>query len=231
MHIIVPANISYYCFCTLANIFPLHGIPVNVHLTFKKFDQLSQLACNCPSLSRILLVLALKVQDPWNTFHPRQTRIVRSTFRTKPNDLHSFSALSAHSLECTLELVTLQNCFTTECLKPTVSANILKNTIPFTLLYTKKKKSHINWLLPCTRYFLYSTQIYILLFFHLDSVPGASLIYCHNQSVSLATLILDGFSQWVLGMKSEGGRRMRWGIYSVSFHYQRPYSIFSHLLQ
>lgn len=139
MHIIVPANISYDCFCTLANIFPLHGIPVNVHLTFQKFDQLSQLACNCPSLSRILLVLALKVQDPWNTFHPRQTRIVRSTFRTKPNDLHSFSALSAHSLECTLELVTLQNCFTTECLKPTVSATILKNTIPFTLLYTKKK--------------------------------------------------------------------------------------------
>ena len=63
MHVTVLANIPYYYFCTLANISPLHVNSVNIHLTFKKFDQLLQLACNCPSLSRTLLVLALKVLE------------------------------------------------------------------------------------------------------------------------------------------------------------------------
>lgn len=64
MHVIVLANIPYYYFYTLANIFPLHVNSVNIHLTFRKFDQLLQFACNCSGLSRTFLVLALKVLNP-----------------------------------------------------------------------------------------------------------------------------------------------------------------------
>ena len=76
MHVTVLVNIPYYYFCTLANIFPLHGYSVTISLTFKKFDQLLRFACNCPSLSRTLLVLVLKVLNPQKTLHHKQTSIV-----------------------------------------------------------------------------------------------------------------------------------------------------------
>ena len=231
MHIIVPENIPYYCFCTLANIFLLHGILVNMHLTFKKFNQLSQLACNCPSFSRTLLVLALKVQHPWNTLHPKQTRIVRSTFRTKPNDLHSFSALSAHSLECTLELVTLQNCFTTECLKPTVSATILKNTIPFTLLYTKIKK--ISYQLTPSLYqvfFVPHTNLYSA--FLPPGLCTRGLTDILSQPVSIPCNSDFGWIQSMsLRHEIRGWQENEMRNLFCLFSYQRPYSIFSHVLQ
>ena len=89
-------------------------------------------------------------------------------------------------LERRLEHVTLQNCYSSECLKILVSTSILKNIMTFTLLYSKK----VSYLFTPSFYqvLLCTPHKSIVRFSVTRTLWQESLMHCRNQSVSLATL-------------------------------------------